>query len=97
MVKANATFNAYLMNGVPNIQGIATPVTMTRHLVLEDDMKEYWGFYLLRGSSVTVSTCVRYTFFGFLDKESKKAFFFILQLQNAFCYYIMYTQHTKLL
>ncbi|XP_063982988.1 uncharacterized protein LOC135165530 isoform X2 [Diachasmimorpha longicaudata] len=33
---------------------------MTRHLVLEDDMKEYWGFYLLRGSSVTVSTCVRW-------------------------------------
>lgn len=33
---------------------------MTRHLVLEDDMKEYWGFYLLRGSSVTVSACVRY-------------------------------------
>ncbi|OXU28371.1 hypothetical protein TSAR_006422 [Trichomalopsis sarcophagae] len=60
VVKANATFNAYLMNGVPKIQGKATPVTMTRHLVLEDDMKEYWGFYLLRGSSVTVSTCVRW-------------------------------------
>ncbi|XP_031785741.1 uncharacterized protein LOC100116714 [Nasonia vitripennis] len=60
VVKANATFNAYLMNGAPKIQGKATPVTMTRHLVLEDDMKEYWGFYLLRGSSVTVSTCVRW-------------------------------------
>ena len=34
---------------------------MTRHLELEDDMKEYWAFYLLQGSSVTVSTCVRYT------------------------------------
>jgi hypothetical protein len=34
---------------------------MTRHLELEDDMKEYWAFYLIQGSSVTVSTCVRYT------------------------------------
>ncbi|XP_018579974.1 uncharacterized protein LOC108917716 isoform X2 [Anoplophora glabripennis] len=33
---------------------------MVRHLVLEDDTKEYWGFYLLRGTSVTVSTCVRW-------------------------------------
>ncbi|XP_045540261.1 uncharacterized protein LOC106710343 isoform X3 [Papilio machaon] len=33
---------------------------MTRELELEDDMKEYWGFYLLKGSSVTVSTCVRW-------------------------------------
>lgn len=23
-------------------------------------MKEYWGFYLLKGSTVTVSTCARY-------------------------------------
>jgi hypothetical protein len=34
-------------------------VSMTRHLELKDDMKEYWAFYLLQGSSVTVSTCVR--------------------------------------
>lgn len=30
-----------------------------RHLELSDDMKEYWGFYLLKGSTVTVSTCAR--------------------------------------
>ncbi|XP_074113625.1 uncharacterized protein LOC141536786 [Cotesia typhae] len=60
VVKVNATFNAYLINGEPKIKVDAIPVSMTRHLVLEDDMKEYWGFYLLRGSSVTVSTCVRW-------------------------------------
>lgn len=27
---------------------------------LSDDMKEYWGFYLLKGSTVTVSTCARW-------------------------------------
>ncbi|KOC65647.1 hypothetical protein WH47_00671 [Habropoda laboriosa] len=60
MIKANATFNAYLMNDEPKVKTEALPVSMTRHLILEDDMKEYWGFYLLRGSSVTVSTCVRW-------------------------------------
>lgn len=59
VIKVNATFNAYLMNDEPKVENEVLPVSMTRHLILEDDMKEYWGFYLLRGSSVTVSTCVR--------------------------------------
>ncbi|XP_043277168.1 uncharacterized protein [Venturia canescens] len=48
------------MREAPKIEPETIPYSMTRHLVLEDDMKEYWGFYLLRGSSVTVSTCVRW-------------------------------------
>lgn len=60
VIKVNATFNAYLMSEEPQVQGTVQPVSMTRHLILEDDMKEYWGFYLLKGSSVTVSTCVRW-------------------------------------
>jgi peptidyl-prolyl cis-trans isomerase SDCCAG10 len=59
VIKANTTFNAYLMDAEPIVQDEMVPVSMTRQLVMEDDMKEYWGFYLLRGSSVTVSTCVR--------------------------------------
>ncbi|XP_076762492.1 uncharacterized protein LOC143430275 [Xylocopa sonorina] len=60
VIKVNATFNAYLMSDEPKVNSEILPVSMTRHLILEDDMKEYWGFYLLRGSSVTVSTCVRW-------------------------------------
>ncbi|XP_050487818.1 uncharacterized protein LOC126872199 [Bombus huntii] len=60
VIKVNTTFNAYLMNDEPKMENEFLPVSMTRHLILEDDMKEYWGFYLLRGSSVTVSTCVRW-------------------------------------
>ncbi|XP_012272253.1 uncharacterized protein LOC105695339 [Orussus abietinus] len=60
VVKVNGTFNAYLMRDVPEVKREVIPVSMTRHLILENDMKEYWGFYLLRGSSVTVSTCVRW-------------------------------------
>ncbi|CAG4995515.1 unnamed protein product [Parnassius apollo] len=60
VVKSNATFNAFVVPGPPAFADELVPVSMTRELELEDDMKEYWGFYLLKGSSVTVSTCVRW-------------------------------------
>lgn len=60
LVKSNATFNAFLMPGQPQMANERQAVSMTRHLDLSDDMKEYWGFYLLKGSTVTVSTCARW-------------------------------------
>ncbi|XP_068624078.1 uncharacterized protein [Battus philenor] len=60
VVKSNATFNAFVVPGPPSMADELVPVSMTRELELEDDMKEYWGFYLLKGSTVTVSTCVRW-------------------------------------
>ncbi|CAH2237970.1 jg7824, partial [Pararge aegeria aegeria] len=58
VVKSNATFNAFVVPGPPELMEELVPVSMTRELELEDDMKEYWGFYLLQGSTVTVSACV---------------------------------------
>ncbi|CAH0714805.1 unnamed protein product, partial [Brenthis ino] len=60
VVKSNATFNAFVVPGQPELTEELIPVSMTRELELEDDMKEYWGFYLLQGSTVTVSSCVRW-------------------------------------
>uniref|UniRef100_A0A1B0D8B7 E3 ubiquitin-protein ligase APD1-4 middle domain-containing protein n=1 Tax=Phlebotomus papatasi TaxID=29031 RepID=A0A1B0D8B7_PHLPP len=60
IVKANISFNAFLMPNLPTISKDRLPVNMTRHLLLDDDMKEYWGFYLLKGSTVTVSSCSRW-------------------------------------
>ncbi|CAH2098055.1 unnamed protein product [Euphydryas editha] len=60
VVKSNATFNAFVVPGLPELTDELVPVSMTRELELEDDMKEYWGFYLLQGSTVTVSSCVRW-------------------------------------
>lgn len=57
---SNATFNAYLMAEQPQLELGHEHVSMTRHLKLDDDMKEYWGFYLLRGSIISVSTCTRW-------------------------------------
>ena len=58
-MRSNATFNAFVVPGPPELTEELVPVSMTRELELEDDMKEYWGFYLLQGSTVTVSSCVR--------------------------------------
>ncbi|EEB10391.1 conserved hypothetical protein [Pediculus humanus corporis] len=60
LVKSNATFNAYLLPNEPQMKKKPIRVSMIRHLNLQDDMKEYWGFYLLKGSSFTVSTCCRW-------------------------------------
>lgn len=60
VVRANTTFNAFLLPEIPETSSNRIHVDMTRHLELSDDMKEYWGFYLLKGSSVTVSTCARW-------------------------------------
>lgn len=60
LVKANTSFNTFLLPESPSISRNHQKLSMVRHLELEDDMKEYWGFYLLKGSSVKVSTCVRW-------------------------------------
>ena len=47
----NSTFNAYLLPEKPKLQRRRTRVEMWRKILdLEDDMKEYWGFFLLRDS-----------------------------------------------
>lgn len=59
VIHSNISFNAFLMPEKPKISPTLKHVQMTRHLLLEDDMKEYWGFYLLKGSKVIVSSCSR--------------------------------------
>lgn len=59
VIHSNISFNAFLMPEKPKISKNLKHVQMTRHLLLEDDMKEYWGFYLLQGSKVIVQSCSR--------------------------------------
>ncbi|KAF2879332.1 hypothetical protein ILUMI_26843 [Ignelater luminosus] len=59
-VKLNTTFNAFVLPHHPQVAPDRKPLSMERTLYLDDDMKEYWGFYLLKGSTVTISTCVRW-------------------------------------
>ncbi|XP_049831166.1 uncharacterized protein LOC126272389 isoform X1 [Schistocerca gregaria] len=60
LVRVNRTFNAFLMPELPQIRAQPVRLSMVRHLELDDDFKEYWAYYLLKGSSITVSTCARW-------------------------------------
>lgn len=70
----NGSFNAYLLPKRPKLRHYRQHVTMKRKMVLEDDVKEFWGFYLLKGSRVRVSTCSRHEGASFsLIKDLKNA------------------------
>ncbi|XP_071454893.1 uncharacterized protein [Hetaerina americana] len=60
LVEANASFNAFLMPDTPQVEEEPQRMTMHRSIYLGDDMKEYWGFYLLKGSTVSLSACARW-------------------------------------
>nr|CAH0111438.1 unnamed protein product [Daphnia galeata] len=50
--------DAYLMDRNPIASYQAQQ--MTHHFELDDDLKEFWGFYLLKGSKLTVRSCARH-------------------------------------
>ena len=47
-------------------------VIMNRNMMLQDDIKEYWGFYLLKGSRVKLSVCSRYEGASFIVVKGLK-------------------------
>ncbi|KAK7074710.1 hypothetical protein SK128_019416 [Halocaridina rubra] len=53
----NGTFTTYLSPDTPALKSERERYEMIYTTQLQDDIKEYWGFYLLKGSKVTVSTC----------------------------------------
>jgi hypothetical protein len=58
-LQMNVSFDAFLMDRSPTLTPKAQKLSMIRHFELDDDTKEYWGFYLLKGSEVSVSSCAR--------------------------------------
>ncbi|XP_057369026.1 uncharacterized protein LOC130690065 [Daphnia carinata] len=58
LLQTNVTFDAYLMNSKPSAYSYTQH--FTHHFELDDDLKEFWGFYLLEGSQLTISSCARY-------------------------------------
>ncbi|KAK8383056.1 hypothetical protein O3P69_011520 [Scylla paramamosain] len=57
----NGSFTSYLTRGRPELRPDRRTYVMLNHLKARDDVKEYWGFYLLRGSTVTISSCARWS------------------------------------
>ncbi|KAK3858949.1 hypothetical protein Pcinc_034892, partial [Petrolisthes cinctipes] len=56
----NGTFTGYLSHGALGTQPQRRNHIMLNHLKLQDDIKEYWGFYLLKGSTITISSCAKW-------------------------------------
>ncbi|XP_069173167.1 uncharacterized protein [Procambarus clarkii] len=56
----NGTFNGYLSRSAPGVDPQRRTHVMLHSLALRDDVKEYWGFFLLKGSTVTLSSCSRW-------------------------------------
>ncbi|XP_040571409.1 uncharacterized protein [Lepeophtheirus salmonis] len=69
-ISMNSSFNAYILKERPQIKRFRQKVSMKRQMVLKDDIKEYWGFYLLKGSEVKVQVCARYPGANFIVVES---------------------------
>jgi len=59
-IRMNSSFNAYLLPEKPKIKRKRERIAMKRKMELEDDTKEYWGFYLLAGSVIRVQFCSRH-------------------------------------
>lgn len=68
----NGSFNAYLLSERPQLQRYRQHVKMRRKMMLQDDIKEYWGFYLLRGSFVRLSVCSRHEGASFIVVKGLK-------------------------
>jgi len=68
----NGSFNAYLLAQRPKLKRWKQHVTMKRNMMLQDDIKEYWGFYLLKGSTVKLSVCSRYEGASFIVVKGLK-------------------------
>ncbi|CAD1479348.1 unnamed protein product, partial [Heterotrigona itama] len=59
-LQMNRTFNAFQMTQKPEITPYRKHIRLKKSMILPDDTLEYWGFYLLEGSSVALSVCSRF-------------------------------------
>lgn len=56
----NSSFNAFQLNGVPELSSKRKHIRLKKSMTLPDDTLEYWGFYLLHGATVKLKVCSRY-------------------------------------
>ncbi|XP_045596986.2 uncharacterized protein [Procambarus clarkii] len=59
-VTSNGTLDAFLVAGTPQLLEQRRHVTLKRNLTLRHDDIEYWGVYLLQGSTFALSSCSRW-------------------------------------
>lgn len=59
-LRMNTSFNAFQLNRKPKVSEIRKHIRLRKSMILPDDTLEYWGFYLLKGATVTLKVCSRY-------------------------------------
>jgi hypothetical protein len=59
-LKMNSSFHAFQLAGMPDLSPNRKHIRLKKSMSLSDDTLEYWGFYLLKGSTVVLSVCSRY-------------------------------------
>lgn len=59
-LRMNTTFNAFQLNRKPRVSEIRKHIRLRKSMILPDDTLEYWGFYLLKGATVSLKVCSRY-------------------------------------
>ncbi|KAG7158864.1 hypothetical protein Hamer_G006233 [Homarus americanus] len=57
LTQMNGSFNTYIAPHTPTTSTNRSTHFVLHSTMLKDDVKEYWGFHLLKGSKVTISTC----------------------------------------
>lgn len=55
----NETFNAFQVSRRPEKTRKKKHIRLKKSMRLPDDTLEYWGFYLLKGATVSLSVCSR--------------------------------------
>jgi hypothetical protein len=58
-LKMNTTFDAVKVDADPVRIMDKKTMSIRMNVTLTDEVKRYWGFYLLQGSKVNISTCAR--------------------------------------
>ncbi|XP_033610186.1 uncharacterized protein LOC111871540 isoform X2 [Cryptotermes secundus] len=59
-LKMNSSFHAFQLAGMPDLSPNRKHIRLKKSMSLPDDTLEYWGFYLLKGSTVALSVCSRF-------------------------------------
>lgn len=59
-LKMNSSFSAFQSEEFPIKSNKRKHIRLKKSMILPDDTLEYWGFYLLKGATVTLKVCSRY-------------------------------------
>ncbi|XP_017786425.1 PREDICTED: uncharacterized protein LOC108569400 isoform X2 [Nicrophorus vespilloides] len=59
-LRMNTSFNAFQLKQSPELSPKRKHIRLKKSMTLPDDTLEYWGFYLLKGATVSLKVCSRY-------------------------------------